>query len=107
MEKQTKSILYAGGAYLVWGVLPLYWKLVQNVSAEEILAQRVCWSFLFMLAILLLSRQWGEFLAQCKRLVRQPKSFMMLIIASLLISINWFIYIWAVNHGHIIQTSLG
>lgn len=105
--KQTKGILYAGGAYLVWGILPLYWKLIQDVSAEEILAQRVFWSFIFMLIVLLLSGKWGDFIAQCKKLLQHPKSFIMLTIASLLISINWFLYIWAVNHNHIIETSLG
>lgn len=107
ITKQTEGILYAGGAYFIWGLLPLYWKLVQDVAAEEILAQRVFWSFIFMVVVLLFTGKWGEFITQCKKLLQQPKSFIMLTIASLLISINWFLYIWAVNHNHIIETSLG
>ncbi|WP_028400100.1 EamA family transporter RarD [Ectobacillus panaciterrae] len=106
-SQQKKGIIYAGGAYVMWGILPLYWKLVQGVSAEEILAHRVVWSFVFMLIILSISKRMGQFRTEWKRLLRNPKSFIMLIIASLLISVNWFIYIWAVNHDHIIEASLG
>lgn len=109
MESQSsrRGIVYAAGAYVMWGVLPLYWKLIQSVSAEEILAHRFVWSFVFMLLILGFSKRWRQFGMEWKRLLHHPKSFTSLTIASLLISINWFLYIWAVNHGHIIETSLG
>ncbi|MCP8969166.1 EamA family transporter RarD [Ectobacillus ponti] len=110
MESQSqerKGMVYAAGAYVVWGVLPMYWKLVDNVAAEEILANRVVWSFVFMLLVLAGSRRLGDFGRQAKALLRQPKPFISLIIASLLISVNWFIYIWAVNNNHIIEASLG
>lgn len=102
-----KGMIYTAGAYLMWGLLPLYWKLIKRVSAEEILAHRIIWSFMFMLFVLGISKRLGQLLAEWKRLLHQPKSFIFLIIASLLISINWFLYIWAVNHDHIIETSLG
>lgn len=109
MESQTsrKGIVYAAGAYVMWGLLPLYWKLIQNVSAEEILAHRIIWSFVFMLVLLGFRRRLGSFWAEWKRLLHRPKTFISLVLASLLISVNWFLYIWAVNHDHIIETSLG
>lgn len=109
MDNQStrKGILYGAVAYMMWGFLPLYWKLVQNVSADEILAHRFVWSFVFMLIVLGLGKRWKEFGREVKILLQHPKSLMMLIIVALLISINWFLYIWAVNHGHIIETSLG
>lgn len=102
-----KGMIYTAGAYLMWGLLPLYWKLIESVAAEEILAHRIIWSFVYMLFVLGISKRLGQLLAEWKRLLHQPKSFIFLIIASLLISINWFLYIWAVNHDHIIETSLG
>lgn len=109
MDNQStrKGILYGAVAYMMWGFLPLYWKLVQNVSADEILAHRFVWSFVFMIIVLGLGKRWKEFGKEVKILLKHPKSLMMLIIVALLISINWFLYIWAVNHGHIIETSLG
>jgi chloramphenicol-sensitive protein RarD len=109
MENQLlrKGIVYAAGAYVMWGLFPLYWKLVQNVSAEEILAHRFVWSFVFMLLVLGGSKRLKQFGMECKKMRKHPKSLIMLIIASLLISANWFLYIWAVNHGHIIETSIG
>lgn len=104
---QKQGILYAGGAYFIWGILPLYWKFVQGIAAEEILAHRIVWSFVFMLCLLAWNKQLPQFGAALKRMVRQPKSFIMLVIAAFLISVNWFIYIWAVNTGHIIEASLG
>ncbi|MFC3882245.1 EamA family transporter RarD [Bacillus songklensis] len=106
-QNQTTGIVYAAGAYLMWGVLPLYWKLLDQVPSEEILAHRVFWSFIFMMILLAAGRRIGESLREFKKLMRSPKSFFSLAAASLLISINWFVYIWAVNHGHVIEASLG
>ncbi|MFX3623405.1 MAG: EamA family transporter RarD [Ectobacillus sp.] len=106
-SEQTKGIIYTAGAYVMWGVFPLYWKLIDNVSAQEILAHRVIWSFMFMLLVLGFGKKLAAFRLEWKKLWKHPKSFTMLSIASVLISINWFIYIWAVNHNHIIDASLG
>ncbi|MBB6444362.1 EamA family transporter RarD [Bacillus benzoevorans] len=109
MESQTSrtGIVYTAGAYVMWGLLPLYWKLIQNVSSEEILAHRIIWSFVFMLFLLGFRKRLGPFWAVWKKLLHHPRPFITLILASLLISVNWFLYIWAVNHDHIIETSLG
>jgi chloramphenicol-sensitive protein RarD len=107
MNMQQKGAWYAGSAYVMWGVLPLYWKLLQHVPSEIILAHRVIWSFVFMMGIMVFKQQFHALWVSCRNLAAQPKLLLLLVTASFLISINWFIYIWAVNHNHIIEASLG
>ncbi|MEH6892206.1 EamA family transporter RarD [Bacillus sp. JJ864] len=107
MEAQKKGMIYAISAYMMWGILPLYWKLVDKVPAEEILAHRIVWAFVFMLFVLFISKRFGQFTNEFVQLFKRPKLFMSLTIASILISGNWFVYIWAVNHNHVIEASLG
>ncbi|MEH7304428.1 EamA family transporter RarD [Neobacillus drentensis] len=102
-----KGVIHAGFSYFLWGLLPIYWKFLDHVNAKEILASRVLWSFVFMVIILLLTNKWGLFLQTIKGFAKNKKQMYALTIASLLISINWFIYIWAVNSGHMIEASLG
>ncbi|MFL6556574.1 MAG: EamA family transporter RarD, partial [Bacillus sp. (in: firmicutes)] len=102
-----RGVFQAGFSYFLWGLLPIYWKLLGHVNAKEILASRVVWSFIFMIIILLLSKKWGLFLHTIKGFAKNKKQMSALTIASLLISVNWFIYIWAVNSGHMIEASLG
>lgn len=106
-SETQQGIIYAGFSYLLWGLLPIYWKLLENVNAKEILANRVFWSFIFMVAVLILTKKWGLFIQTFKGFAQNKKQMYALIIASLLISINWFIYIWAVNNGHMIEASFG
>lgn len=102
-----KGIFYAGFSYFLWGLLPIYWKLLHHVNPDEILANRIFWSFFFMLAVLLVSRKWGTFIQTIKNFKTNKKQLFALIIASLLISCNWFLYIWAVNTDQLIEASLG
>lgn len=99
--------IYAGFSYLLWGLLPIYWKLLEHINATEILANRVFWSFVFMVIVLLFTKKWGLFIRTLKGFTKNQKQMYALIIASLLISVNWFIYIWAVNNHHMIDASLG
>jgi len=98
-----KGIWYAIGAYASWGILPMYWKLIRGVPALQIVGHRIVWSFLTLLVFILFLRKWDEFrlAALSWRVLR------VYILAALLIGVNWLIYIWAVNAGHIIETSLG
>lgn len=106
-EEIKLGTIYAGFSYFLWGLLPIYWKLVEAVDAKEILANRIFWSFIFM-AIFLLSTQKWQLLSQTfKGFAKNKKQMAALIIASFLISINWFVYIWAVNSGHMVEASLG
>ncbi|APH04737.1 EamA family transporter RarD [Bacillus weihaiensis] len=102
-----KGILYTASSYFLWGILPLYWKLIGNVASEEILAHRIFWSFIFMIVILTTTREILNIRVVTTELLKKPKLLLMLIISSVLISINWFVYIWAVNHNQMIEASLG
>lgn len=90
-------------AYIAWGLLPIYWKALEDVPALEILAHRVVWSFLFTLVLLGWRRQWRWI----GRVLRTPRTLLTFALISLLISANWLIYIWAVNADFIVETSLG
>ncbi|WP_226659800.1 EamA family transporter RarD [Pseudalkalibacillus hwajinpoensis] len=106
-NEQTIGILSGAGAYFLWGILPLYWKLVGSVPSEEVLAHRIIWSFVFMTIILAVMRKMTSFKDELYTIVRQPKKLAAIAFASLFITINWYAFIWAVNHDHVIQTSLG
>jgi len=97
----------AGLSYLLWGILPIYWKLLDHVNAEDILANRIFWSFAFMMVVLFFSKKLGNLFSVLKTFKQNRKEMYALIIASFLISTNWFIYIWAVNHHQMIEASLG
>jgi chloramphenicol-sensitive protein RarD len=102
-SEKNAGIWYAIIAYASWGILPLYWKLLENVPAGEILAHRIFWSFIFMVFILLFSKRWKQF----KQILTNRSKFAALALCSILITGNWFIYIWAVNNGHVVESSLG
>lgn len=107
MNNLQKGILFTFGAYLMWGLFPLFFRLINNVSSTEILAGRIIWAFVFTTLFILLRRQGSALLHDIKALWQNQKAFWQLAIASIFISVNWFTYIWAVNNGHVVQTSLG
>ncbi|CUH94816.1 putative transporter YojE [Propionispora sp. 2/2-37] len=107
MKTTTIGIAYAAGAYAIWGILPAYWKLVAQVPAYEILAHRIFWSFIFMILVVVLAKHKKQFYTEVCGLVSERKKLLAIIMGSILISINWLIYIWAVNNNQIIETSLG
>ena len=93
--------------YLIWGVLPLYWNLLARAEANEILAHRIIWSFIFMVVVLMVTKRWQSFKEDCRALWQNKKRGAILLLAAFTISLNWLTYIWAVNHGHVIDTSIG
>jgi len=97
------GMLYAAGAFLSWGLFPLYFHAIKNVPASEILAHRMAWSLLFLMLVLAVRRQW-KWLPQ---VLRQPKVVGSFLVSAFLLSANWFVYIWAVNNGHVVDASLG
>lgn len=108
MQNERKSgMMYTAGSYVIWGLIPIYWKLISDVSANEILANRVVWSFVFMIILLVLMRKLAPLKSVLKEITIHPKKALALGAASFLISINWFVFIWAVNNNHIIETSMG
>jgi chloramphenicol-sensitive protein RarD len=99
----TKGIAAAVVAYALWGILPVYWKALQTVPAFEILCHRTIWSLVFVLLILTARRQWGWL-----QRARQDRRLLLTFGSSAtLLGLNWFTYIWAVNAGHIVDSSLG
>jgi chloramphenicol-sensitive protein RarD len=96
------GILSAALAFLCWGLFPLYFHAIDEVPPLQILAHRMVWSLLFLVIVLTVRRQWG-WLAQA----RQPKVLLSFIASAFFLSANWGIYIWAVNSGHVIESSLG
>lgn len=107
MSELKKGVILAIGAYLMWGIIPLYWKQLQHVGSVEILVGRVIWSFVFTVLFVLLIRQYKQMIADIKMLWKNKKQFFLLFVASVFVSLNWGIFIWAVNNGHLLQTSLG
>ncbi|MCH1627819.1 EamA family transporter RarD [Fredinandcohnia quinoae] len=107
MSEYKIGVIYTSIAYIAWGVLPLYWKLIDKISAIEILAHRVVWSFVFVLGIVFLTKKGNSLIESLKFLLKNRISLVWVIASSILISINWVTYIWAVNSEHIIEASLG
>ncbi len=95
--------LAALSAYICWGLLPIYWKHLEHVPPQEILSHRVVWSLVVVLVLLIVQRQWS-WLGPA---ARQPRILLPFVGTALLLSINWLIYLWANNNGHIVETSLG
>lgn len=90
-------------AFLTWGLVPIYWKLLQSVPATEILAHRFVWTCIFMVLLLTWQRRWPEVLANA----RSRRTALFCVASGVAIAINWFLFIWAVNAGHLLETSLG
>ena len=103
----ARGILFALCAYSLWGVLPIYWKLLKKAPALEILSHRVLWSLFFLLLLLILTRRFSLFRQEAAGIFRHPKKLAGVLACSVLISLNWLIYIWAVNDNRIVETSLG
>lgn len=106
-NETTAGILVTIMTYLLWGLLPIYWKLFDRIPPLEVLAHRVIWSLVFMSLILLMWGKWKTFLQEVQALLKQPTLVLGVIAATGLISLNWLIFIWAVVNEHVVQTSFG
>jgi chloramphenicol-sensitive protein RarD len=96
-------MFYAITAFVLWGLFPFYFKMLHEVTAFELLVERLLWTCLFLVITLTWRRQW----AWVKQIVRQPKVLLVFACSALLISTNWGVYIWAVQQNKIIDASLG
>lgn len=103
MKKEKLGLVYGLGAYVLWGLFPLYWPLLKPATSTEIVSHRAVWTMVFCFIILAITKSLKSTLATFKR----PKVAAKLFIASILVSINWLIYIWATNNGHVVEASLG
>jgi len=102
LKNISKGIWFAIGAYTLWGVFPLYWHLLNSVPAEEILAHRIFWSAIFMLIL-----TWLIFKVKILPILKNWHQLKFLIASSVIITLNWGVYIWAVNNNHVVDASLG
>lgn len=107
MTDQQKGAFFAFLSYAIWGVFPLFWKLLEHVSSMEILLGRVIWSCVFTTIFILLIGQRKKLIADLRYLWKYKRQFFSLIAASFFISINWYIYIWAVTHDRVLEASMG
>jgi chloramphenicol-sensitive protein RarD len=99
----NKGFWFAAGAYFTWGLFPMYWKALQDVPALQLLGHRIVWSFAFMIILVLLLRQGKAFRSE----ISSPRILLVYGIAAVFLAINWLTYVWAVNAGYIVETSLG
>lgn len=107
-ETNTKYGLSLGFiAYILWGFLPIYWKLLETFRADVVLTHRIIWSFIFMILFIVFTNKSDLFIAECKNLFKEKKKIFYIAFASVLISANWLIFIWAVQNDYVVQASLG
>lgn len=103
-DKRSQSgALYGIAAYGLWGLFPLYFKAVAAVAPVELLAHRALWSFVMLTVIVRSMDRWGEI----RRELHSPKLMLMLAVSSVLIAVNWLLFLWAVINNHVVQASLG
>lgn len=107
-NEYKKGIFFALGAYVLWGILPIYWELIDQIGAFEILAFRIIFSAIFMVLILIVGKhQRQSFMRDVNQLVSHPIQLLAIIVAGYVITVNWGTFIWAVTNGHVLQSSLG
>ncbi|OQY16493.1 MAG: EamA family transporter [Anaerolineaceae bacterium 4572_32.2] len=97
------GIISAIGAYVLWGLLPVYWKTIQAVPAVEVICHRVVWSFVVVMLLLVVKSQWGWL----RQIRKNPATLLTFFGTGALLALNWLTYIWAVSTGHIVDSSLG
>ena len=102
-EKQTMGLVTVTSGYVLWGLLAIYWSFLGQVNSVFILAQRIVWSLVFMAAYLLVTRRWKEAVDALRSRTTMSNCFL----CGVLITLNWGIYIYAVNSGHVLQASMG
>ena len=99
----NKGILNGIAAYALWGFFPVYWKLLQQVPALQVIGHRIVWSFILLIAFILFTKQSEEF----RSVALTSKNISIYSIAGVLLTVNWLVYVWGVNAGFIVETSLG
>ncbi len=102
-SEEARGFALGAAAYGLWGLFPLYWPLLKPAGAIEILAHRVTWSLISMVVLVVALRRTG----QLRAIFRNPRVFRLLVLASVVVAVNWGTYIWGVNHGLVVETSLG
>ncbi len=102
-DEQRTGVFFGLAAYLMWGLFPLYFKQIANIPTPEVLAHRIFWSAIFLLGLILVRRQGKQLLTLCQ----QPRILLQMTVTTLLIALNWLVFIYAVSAGYVLQSSLG
>jgi len=102
-SEYSLGLLFGFSSYILWGLFPLYWPLLEPANPLEIVAHRAVWTLIFCFIVLLLSKQIHSTLG----VLKNPKAMAALLLTTILISINWITYIWATNNGHVVEAALG
>ena len=102
-DSTRSGIINAVAAYFMWGFAPIYFKLLIDISAGEILMHRILWSSAFLFLLVLISKKWPVLVQLCK----QPKVIAKLSLSAAVLALNWLLFIWAVNNDHLLDASLG
>ena len=103
MKSYKLGLLLGIGSYLIWGLFPLYWPLLKPSNSIEIVAHRAVWTFVLCIIVLLGMGRFKSTFA----LLKNRRIAIRLSISTLLVSVNWLVYIWGVNHGHVVECALG
>ena len=103
-QRSTAGALFGSSAYLIWGLSPLFWRVLQTIPALELICHRIVWSFAFLIPFVLFS---GKQRNELKQIFMRPKTLVILLITSLLVGSNWLVYVWAVNNDRVLEASLG
>lgn len=103
LSDQATGLAAGIGAFSIWGLSPIYWKMLRTVPALEIISHRIIWSFLFLVSIILLRRRGRELM----RTFHDPRTLAIFLLTALLVAGNWLLYVWSVNNGHVLEASLG
>ena len=102
-SEKAAGVLYTLGAFTLWGVLPLYWRALKQVPSPQILAHRIFWAYVFVIVIVLFRRRWKDI----RRSISSPRNWLTCSVSAFFIGVNWFLYVWAVNTDHVVETSMG
>ncbi|MBU9719933.1 MULTISPECIES: EamA family transporter RarD [Bacillaceae] len=107
-QHSIKTGVLAGAcAYILWGALPIYWKWLDHIPAQEVLAHRILWSFILLMILLIVIGRGPSFLNELKQIIKNPRLLIGVILSAVFITANWYIYIWSVTNNHIVRASLG
>jgi chloramphenicol-sensitive protein RarD len=99
----NKGIVYAASAYILWAIFPIYWKNLGSVPAIVVVGHRMIWSFVFVLGVLVLKKDWKRY----RVIFQSPKILLTYLVTASLLGINWLVFVWAINAGFIVESSLG
>ncbi|PCI51232.1 MAG: protein RarD [Alphaproteobacteria bacterium] len=106
-KNNTAGVAYGLGAFIIWGLLPIYFKELSHVKAMEFLGYRMIWSFVFLIFLLFFRRSLPQFIQEIRQVFTNRKLLLMLLFSAILLSSNWLVYIWAVANDNVLQAALG